>query len=131
MTTKSRYTDEPTYPPPPPALYLVGPPVYRPIEPGRGLSIAALVCGIVGTVFGLVPITYLIALACGLTAVVLGAIAWRARKGQAHLRRTMAAWGIALGVVALVFGVAGAVIVADAVNEFDREMTELENDLEG
>jgi hypothetical protein len=99
-------------------------------EPGKGFAVAALVCGIVGAVFGLIPLTFLFALALGLTAFVLGAIAW-VKRGKANLRRVMAGWGVALGGVAVLLGVVGMVIVNNTVNDIDRELNEFDNELNG
>ncbi len=112
------------YQPPPSPPMWQQPVQYVAVEPGKGIGVAALVCGIIGAVFGLIPITSLVALALGLVAVVLGAIAWR-KRGQVHLRRTMATWAVALGIVALTLGVIGMVIVQDTVNDLDREFNDI------
>jgi hypothetical protein len=119
------YPPDPTIPPPPP------PPPYtwRAPDPARGLSIAALVSGIVGVVFGLIPITSLIALAGGLVALVLGLVARRQRMAVGA-RRGIAVWGASLGVVALVLGTIGFIIVQDTVDDLDRDLEEIEQEFD-
>jgi hypothetical protein len=105
-------------------------PVYPP-APGNGMAVAALVCGIVGAVFGLIPLTFFIALALGLVAVVLGPIAWnRANKVPAAGKKGLAIAGTILGVVALGVGIVGAVIVDDTVDEIDRELDDASEELD-
>ena len=99
----------------------------RPVEQQtNGLAIAALVLGIVGTVFGLVPITALIALACGFTGLALGVIAWR--RWRTHGRRAMSIIGVVLSVLAITLGIVGMVIVNDAVDDLDRDLDRIEQE---
>jgi len=96
---------------------------------GNGLAIAALVLGIVGTAFGFIPLTFFIALVCGLIALALGIPAIRsAHKGRG--RKVMAYIGTTLGVLALVLGVVGAVIVNDVFEDTERERERIELELE-
>ena len=95
----------------------------------NGMATAALVLGIIGTVFGLIPLTFFIALICGILAVIFGFVGWRNGKKGAG-RKTMAAWGLALGVVAVGLGILGGTILSDTAEELDRELEELEEDLE-
>jgi hypothetical protein len=73
--------------------------------PRQGFAVASLVLGIVGAVFGLVPLTALIALACGILAVVFGALGLKQRRG-------MALAGLILGVVAVALAIWGLVVIA-------------------
>jgi hypothetical protein len=110
----SAHIPEPWPPPPPPPVQQ-----WRPVTPGRGLHIAALVVGIVGAVAGLIPLLFLVAWGGGVVAVVLGAIAYRqgrtvgVRQGRA---------GIILGAVALALGTLGLAIVNSAFDDLDREL---------
>lgn len=117
----------PDYPPPgdahDPRLYRSSD-VYRPAveAPAGGLMVASLVCGIVGVVFGMIPLAFLFAWALGLVAIVLGLVARHRRHGTA--KYTMALWGTWLGVAAFLLGVLGFAIVNSAFED-------LESDLEG
>jgi hypothetical protein len=116
-------------PPPPPSPEAWTQPQYVATEPGKGFAVAALVLGITGIVFGTVPITGLIAVALGLTGFVLGVISWR-KRSRLHLRHTMAAWGTILSAIALALGIWGMVIVTDTVNEIDRDLNELDQQID-
>ncbi len=88
----------------------------------------ALVCGIVGSVFGLIPILGLIALTLGVIALVFGLLAARKAKQQQQ-PRGMARAGWILGVVAIVLGVVGMAIVSDAFEDLENDLDELEQEL--
>lgn len=85
-----------------------------PTDSRRGFAVAALTLGIVGTVFGLIPILFIIAIPCGILAIVFGVKARRAAMGK---------WGLGLGICAVLLGCAGVVIVGDAVEELDSSLT--------
>jgi uncharacterized membrane protein len=113
--------------PPPPQeqpAYPSGPPQYSnplqaPPRQSNGLAVAALVLGIVGAVFGLIPLTFFIAFICGVLAVIFGFVGLgKARRGAEH--KGMAIAGLVLGFVALVLGIVGVVIVNDTANEIDK-----------
>ena len=74
--------------------------------------------GIVGAVFGLIPLTALVALICGLLGVIFGFIGiGRARKVGAGMG--MAVAGLVLGIVAVALSIVGFVIVDEAVRELE------------
>ncbi len=96
---------------------------------GNGLAVAALVVGIVGAAFGLIPITFFIALVLGVIAVALGGPALRAAyRGRG--RKVMAWIGTLLGVLAIVLGIVGAVIVNDVFEDTEQELERIERNLE-
>jgi hypothetical protein len=85
------------------------------------MAVAALVLGTVGVVLGLVPLTGFIALICGLLGLVLGFAGYgRAKRGAPY--KTMAIWGIVLGGAAIVLGFIGLAIMADVVEDIDRQL---------
>lgn len=93
----------------------------EPQAAGNGLAVAALVLGIIGVFFGMIPLTFFIAWILGALALVLGLVGRRRR-----VRRAMAMWGAALGLVSLVLGMVGVVIVGRAVEEFGEALEELD-----
>lgn len=88
---------------------------------GNGLAVAALVLGIIGVFFGIIPLTFFVAWILGVLALVFGLVGCRRR-----VRRAMAVWGAALGLVSLILGVVGVVIVVRAVEEFGEALEELD-----
>lgn len=71
----------------------------------NGLAVAALVCGIVGL--------FIANLILGPLAIIFGAIGLqRANRGAG--RRTMSAWGLGLGIVALVLGIIAIVAISNS-----------------
>ena len=88
------------------------------IKKHHGLAIAALVVGIVGVVFGLIPLTFEIALAGGIVALVLGLFGRKHGTGKA---------GIILGIIAIALGIWGAVIVNQVSNDLTNYSTCIDN----
>ena len=104
-------------------------PPYGQQPPTNGMAVAALVLGIVGAVFGLLPLTFWIAIPCGILALIFGIVSWRkANKGFG--RKGMAIAGTILGAIAIVLGVAGIFIIDDAVDDVDDSFQELEEELD-
>lgn len=114
-----------SYEPPEPAHLRSEPtpePVDRHPEPRNGLGLAAAIVGPIGILFGLVPLTGLVAVICGLVAVPL-AIAGRSRyKKRLATNGRTAMTGLLSGAVALALGVWGIVIVFQATNELVKTL---------
>jgi hypothetical protein len=87
-----------------------------PQQPRNGLGLAALIIGLVGCLFGLVPLTGFIGVVCALVALPLGFVGLaRVRRHVATNRKTT--WfGLATGTLALVLGIWGIVIVFQAAD---------------
>ncbi len=99
------------------------PPPEPPRPPRNGLGIAAVVLGPVGMLFGLIPLTGIVAIACGITGVILGGIGYsRARQRLATNGRT-AMTGVVLSALAVALGIWGMVTVSRA---FDQLSTDLD-----
>lgn len=95
-------------------------------RPGNGFAVTALVLGLVGIPFGLIPITGLFAVAAGLVGLVLGLLAiGQALRGRR--RRKVMAWaGTVLSAVALALGVWGMTIVDKAVKDINESVSAIE-----
>ncbi len=91
------------------------------VHQGNGMAVAALVLGIIGSVFALIPVLGLIALPLGIMAIVFGFVGRRRPGG-----RGMALAGILTGVLALLLSVVGLVIVRSAIEEIDSAIEDLE-----
>jgi len=96
---------------------------------GNGLAVAALVLGIIGLVFGFIPLFFWIALPLGVVGLILGIPAiLRANKGSGG--KIMAVVGTVLSAGAIALGVWGAVIVGEAVDEINEVGRELDRDIQ-
>lgn len=84
----------------------------------RKTATAALVCGIIGVVAGLIPFTFWLAAILGLIALILGVTGWRDTP-----RRKLARAGTVLGAASIVLAVVGYVIVANAFKELDHDLS--------
>ncbi|GAA3370832.1 hypothetical protein GCM10020367_19040 [Streptomyces sannanensis] len=104
---------------------------YPPAQQARnGLGVAALIVGIAGVVFGLIPILFWISGLLGILALIFGLIGHsRARQGLAT-NKGMALAGTILGGVSLLMAVAGVIItvmvVKDATEEIKKEIDKVE-----
>jgi apolipoprotein N-acyltransferase len=86
--------------------------------PRHGLGVAAMILGIIGALFGLIPLTFFVAIVCGVLALVLGLLARKHGMGKA---------GVVLGVIAVALGIWGAVIVNQAAHEFNKDVDCINN----
>lgn len=95
-------------------------------EPRNGLGIAAISVALVGVLFGIVPLTGFIAVGAGMVAAILALAALgRVRRGRATNKKTaIAALVASLGSIAL--GVWGITITFGAVEQFDKDMRQLD-----
>jgi len=91
---------------------------YSKVKPHRGLAIAAFVLAVVGAIFGLIPLTCVIAIICGVIALIFGLVSRAHGMGKA---------GIVIGIVALALGIWGAIIVNSAVNDISNNVNDYNN----
>lgn len=103
-------------------------------EPKNGFGIAALCLAVSGLVFGLVPLTGFLALICGALAVIFGLLGRGRAKRKVASNKKMSTFSTILGVGAIGLGILGMSIVFNAVDELDRELKmvdeEISNQLE-
>jgi len=97
--------------------------------PAKGLAVAALVCGIVGAFFGLIPLTAFFAMPLGLVAFVLGLLAARKMKRAGH-KAGMARAGWILGAIAVILAIIGFAIMNSAVNQLQTDLENIGNTTE-
>ena len=84
----------------------------------NGFGIAALVLGIVGVLFGLIPLTFFFAWILGALALIFGLVG-RSRGKRGLAPRGTSTAGVVLGSVALGLGVIGVVIIGSTVKKID------------
>ncbi|MBB5790742.1 DUF4190 domain-containing protein [Jiangella mangrovi] len=115
----------PGYPqqPPPSGYYQQPPPGYyqqQPPAPRNGIGLAAIIVGMAGLVFGLVPLTGFIAIILGLTGLALGLAAL----GRVRRRQATNKWTTRIAVLvsagAMALGIWGMTIVFGAVEDLDE-----------
>ena len=105
-------------PPPAPAVVYIQ-------KPSRGMAVASISLAIVGCCVGLIPLFGFIAIPAGILAMIFGLIGVRKAKrngGGKGLPRA----GWILGVLAIVLGIAGMVIVNNAINELDNDFDDID-----
>jgi hypothetical protein len=106
-----------------------GQPAYTP-EPRNGLGIGALICGVLGMLFGLIPFTGFIAFALGAVGVILGLSA-RGRLKRGRADNTKVTWaGVITSVLAIALGIWGMVVVFTAVDQFGQDMEDLSQEFD-
>ncbi len=101
-----------------------------PVEPQatNGFAIAALVCGIVGVVFGILPWTFWVAWVLGVLAIVFGAIGRRRADREPVVgKQSMATAGLILGIVAIVFGIIGLIVLLSFLDGVGSLFDDLES----
>lgn len=88
----------------------------------NGLGTAALVLGLIGTVSGLIPFLFWLAGILGLIALVLGLTGrGRVKRGEAT-NKGVTTFGAALGLLAMILSVVGAVLMFKAVDDVVDEI---------
>ena|GEM_PF-3572561 len=103
------------------------PPVPVP-QPRNGLGIAALVLGLVGLLFGLIPLTGFVAIVLGVIGLVLGLVGLGRVRKHIATNRVLSWFGVGTSLAAVVLGIVGLVILSnavdDAVDEIDAALAD-------
>lgn len=74
------------------------------------MAVAALMCGSVGVVLGMIPILAVPALTTGIVALAFG-ITGTKRAQRGAVRKMVAIWGTVLGIVAIALSIVGFAII--------------------
>ncbi|MFI8965114.1 DUF4190 domain-containing protein [Streptomyces sp. NPDC053493] len=97
-------------------------------QPRNGLGVTALVLGIVGLVFAIIPIFFWLGAILGVLALIFGIIgASRASKGLAT-NKGMAITGTVLGGLSVVVAVIWVIVLATAVKDVAEELDKVKVD---
>ena len=92
----------------------------------NGLAIAALCCGLIGILVGLIPLMFLAAGALGILAIVFGIVGIRrVGRGEAS-NRGMAIAGLVAGIVAFALAIWGISIVFSGLNDLSNELNKID-----
>lgn len=101
------------------------PPQFQPPQKGKGFAITALVLGILGCCFGLIPILGFVSFPLAAVGLVFGIIGVVGGLKGTRSGKIMAIVGSILCVLALVLAIVGVVIVNNAVNELGESLDEV------
>jgi hypothetical protein len=105
---------------------------------GKGLSIAALVCGILGIVGSFIPFVGYFTLVLAILGIIFGVIGMKKCNANGGEGKGLAVAGLVLGIIGAAFGVIGVIciicaagIVNSAVNsgEFNDALNSLASQL--
>jgi len=115
VTTREVNTATPEVMPPPATMPYQGLPTAPVQTRGNGMAVASFVLGLVGALFGLIPILAMFALLLGVLGLTFGLVGHRAAVND-PLRggKGMALAGVILGSLAIGLAILGFVIVANA-----------------
>ena len=79
------------------------------------MAVTSLVLGIIGALFGLIPLFFFIAFPCGLLALIFGVVGRRtAMTDPLRGGKGMATAGLILGLLGFGLAIVGIVVVANA-----------------
>ena len=117
MTMPTHSPDQPYGPPGMPGA------PQAPVQPPRnGLGTTALVLGILGVIFAIIPVTFWLGGILGLLALIFGVIgSARAGKGLAT-NKGSAVTGLVLGVLSIVVAIVWTIVIATAVKDVADEL---------
>lgn len=111
---------------PPDQRASVAAPPHPTAAPERPTATGAFICGIIGSVIGLIPLLGILAIPLGLIGFFLGLSGWRRKPERAKLARA----ATILGALAVVLGIVGIVIVSDAFDDLDDELDRIDREFQ-
>ena len=91
-------------------------------QPKNGLGIAALCCGLIGILMGLIPILFLASAALGILAIVFGLIGINRARRREATNRGMSIGGLATGIIALALAAVGVSLIIGGVHRLDNDL---------
>jgi len=99
--------------------------------PSNSPATAAMVLGIIGVVFGMIPLFGLIAFPMAVLAIIFGWVGLRKLgRGETPKGKGAAMTGIITGVLAFILAIVGMNIVSDGLDDISNELDELERELD-
>ena len=100
-------------------------PAAQPGSGSNGFAVTALVCGILGVVFGLITVTYFIAWILGAIALIFG-ILGRRDANKRGVGKGMSIAGVVLALLALALGTVGYNTLSNQAEEIEEAFEEFE-----
>jgi hypothetical protein len=95
-----------------------------PTSGGNGFAVAALVLGIIGFLFGFIPLTFFMAGLLGILAVIFGVVG-RKRAKQRGLKTGTATTGTVFGILAIIMSIVGLIILVTVVNDTSNKLNDI------
>lgn len=92
--------------------------------PRNGMGIAALILGIVGLLFCIVPFTAWIGIILGIVGTILGAVGISRARKRIATNLTMSIIGTVLSVLAIIAGIASLAVLFNAVDSAVKDLDE-------
>lgn len=93
----------------------------------NGLGIAALCCGLIGILVGLIPLMFLAAGALGILAIVFGIVGIRRVARREASNRITSIAGLVTGIVAFAMAIWGMSIIFSGLNDMSNELNKIGN----
>lgn len=92
------------------------------------MAIAALCCGIVGIIVGLVPFMFIASGALAISAILSGAVGIQRAARHEATNRSMAIAGLITGVIAAILAAWGTAIVFGGLNSLGNDLNRVQSD---
>lgn len=99
-------------------------------QAGNGMATAGLVFGILGVVFGLVPVAAFAGIVFAIFALIFGGLGRRRARDPAVEGKGRATVGVILGVIAFVMSVIGIFVVTNGVFDVDTNIDRIEQEFQ-
>lgn len=81
----------------------------QPVNDGKGLSIAAIVCGILGIIGGFIPVVSYFTFVLAILGIIFGVIGRKKSTAAYGKASGLATAGLVLGIIGTAFGVLGLI----------------------
>ena len=106
----------PETPPEPAAQPAAAQPVYVQAR-GNGLATAGFVCGLLATIFGLIPLLFFLSFILGLLGIVFGVVGWRrVNKDPSRGGKGLSIAGFILGLIGFILAIVSIAVINAAVD---------------
>jgi hypothetical protein len=84
---------------------------------GNGLGTAGFVCGLLATIFGLIPILFFLSFVLGLLGIVFGWVGWRRAKREPDRGgKGLSIAGLILGVIGFTLAIISIAVINAALS---------------
>lgn len=98
---------------------------------GNGMAVAGFVCGLLGAIFGLIPILFFLSFPLGILGLIFSVIARRRAKREPDRGgKGLATAGIVLSLIGIVLAIVSIAIIGEAADDLNDELERIEEELE-